>query len=44
VSVSVPAGAVAGGNPATIVRRQFDNAALRGTLVRVIDPKLIASK
>lgn len=32
LSMKVPAGAVAAGNPATIVRRQFDNAALRATL------------
>jgi serine O-acetyltransferase len=38
VSMNVPAGAVAAGNPAVIVRRQFDNAALRRTLARNIDP------
>jgi serine acetyltransferase len=37
VTISVPAAAVAAGNPATIVRRQFDNAALRRTLARNID-------
>jgi serine O-acetyltransferase len=44
VSMSVPAGAVAGGNPATIVRRQFDNRTLRRTLATDIDPKSLAAK
>jgi len=43
VSMSVPAGAVVAGNPAIIVRRQFDNAELRRTLNSVIDPKRLAS-
>jgi len=44
VSISVPAGAVAGGNPATIVRREFDNALLRGSLARNIDPRSFAPR
>ena len=43
VSMSVPARAVAGGNPATIVCRDFDNARLRRTLNSVIDPKALAA-
>jgi serine acetyltransferase len=42
VSMTVPAGAVAGGNPATIVRRRFDNAVLRGSLARDIDLESLA--
>lgn len=38
VSIGVPSGAVAAGNPATIIRRQFDNAALRRTLARDVGP------
>lgn len=44
LSMNVPAGAVAGGNPATIVRRQFDNSPLRRTLATDIDPKSLAAK
>lgn len=40
VSMTVPAGAVAGGNPATIVREKFDNRRLRQTLASDIDPAL----
>jgi len=42
VSMNVPAAAVAAGNPATIIRRQFDNAALRRTLARNVDPGSLA--
>jgi serine acetyltransferase len=42
VSINVPAGAVAGGNPATLVRRQFDNAPLRSTLAGDVDKTLLA--
>lgn len=42
VSMNVPAGAVAGGNPATIVRRQFDNARLRATLAGEVDAASLA--
>ena len=44
VSISVPAGAVAAGNPATIVRRQFDNVHLRRTLQCVIDPTTLTAR
>jgi serine acetyltransferase len=44
VSMSVPPGAVAGGNPATIVRRQFDNGPLRRTLATDIDPQSLVAK
>jgi serine acetyltransferase len=44
VSMNVPAGAVAGGNPAIIVRRGFDNSPLRRTLATDIDPKSLAAK
>lgn len=37
VTINVPAGAVAAGNPATIVCRNFDNSALRRTLATDID-------
>jgi serine acetyltransferase len=37
LSMSVPARAVVAGNPATIVRRDFDNSALRRSLARNID-------
>lgn len=43
VSIGVPAGAVAAGNPATIVRKQFDNTALRRTLAREISTASLAS-
>jgi serine acetyltransferase len=43
VSIGVPAGAVAAGNPATIIRRQYDNAALRRTLARDVAPGSLAS-
>lgn len=42
VSMAVPAGAVAGGNPATIVRRDFDNSSLRRTLLSDVDLKSLA--
>ena len=42
LSMRVPAGAVAAGNPATIVRRQFDNAALRARLAGDVDPASLA--
>ncbi|MGO9803204.1 MAG: acyltransferase [Steroidobacteraceae bacterium] len=42
VSIGVPSAAVAAGNPATIIRRQFDNAALRRTLARDIDSGSLA--
>jgi len=44
VSMSVPARAVAAGNPATIVRREFDNRVLRGGLARDIDPQSLAPR
>lgn len=44
VSMNVPARAVVGGNPAIIVRRQFDNAALRRTLSGDVDAQSLASK
>jgi serine O-acetyltransferase len=44
VSMSVPARAVAAGNPATIVRREFDNTALRGSLARDIDPQSLVPR
>lgn len=44
VSMSVPAGAVAAGNPATIVRREFDNAVLRGSVARNIDLSSLAPR
>lgn len=44
VSMNVPAGAVAGGNPATIVRRQFDNGPLRRTLATDVDRQALAVK
>jgi serine O-acetyltransferase len=37
VSMTVSAGAVAGGNPATIVREKFDNSRLRQTLATDVD-------
>jgi serine acetyltransferase len=37
VTINVPPGAVAAGNPATIVRREFDNTALRRSLATDID-------
>lgn len=42
VSIDVPPGAVAAGNPATIIQRQFDNAALRRTLARDVAPGALA--
>lgn len=44
LSMNVPAGAVAGGNPATIVCRQFDNGRLRRTLATDIDAKSLTAK
>ena len=44
VSMSVPARAVAAGNPATIVRREFDNTVLRGSLARNIDPQSLTPR
>lgn len=44
LSINVPPGAVAAGNPATIVRRQFDNNPLRRTLATDFDPKSLALK
>jgi len=44
VSMSVPARAVAAGNPATIVRREFDNTGLRSSLARDIDPQSLAPR
>jgi serine acetyltransferase len=44
VSMSIPARAVAAGNPATIVRREFDNTVLRGSLARDIDPRSLAPR
>jgi serine O-acetyltransferase len=44
VSMSVPARAVAAGNPATIVRREFDNTVLRGSLARDIDPQALVPR
>jgi serine acetyltransferase len=38
LSINVPAGALVGGNPATLLRAQFDNTRLRGTLSHNIDP------
>jgi serine acetyltransferase len=43
VSIDVPAGAVVGGNPASILRRGFDNAPLRGTLSVDVDRAAIAT-
>jgi len=43
VSMSVPAGAVVAGNPAMIVRRQFDNSGLRRSLASGIDSKTLAA-
>ena len=37
LSTNVSAGTVVGGNPATVVRRDFDNVALRRSLARDID-------
>lgn len=37
VSINVPAGAVVAGNPASILRREFDNAPLRGSLAGDVD-------
>lgn len=44
LSSNVPAGALAGGNPATIRRRRFDNSALRRTLATEIDPESLAAQ
>jgi serine O-acetyltransferase len=42
VSMNVPAGAVISGNPATIVRRGFDNTALRRTLgTDIVRPSMV---
>lgn len=43
VSFNVPPRAVVGGNPATIIRREFDNSALRGGLDTNVDRSLFAS-
>jgi len=43
VSINVPAGAVVAGNPASIVRREFDNAPLRSTLVGDVDRTSLAT-
>lgn len=43
VSTSISAGKVVGGNPATIVRTNFDNSALRRSLDPNIDPRLVKS-
>jgi serine acetyltransferase len=37
LSINVPADTVVGGNPARILRRSFDNSALRSSLSRTID-------
>jgi serine O-acetyltransferase len=42
LSMTVPAGAVVGGNPATIVLRDFDNSALRQTLANNFDRESLA--
>ena len=44
VSMNVPSGAVAGGNPATIVRSRFDNSPLRRSLALGFDSKALAAK
>ncbi|MGP8035314.1 MAG: acyltransferase [Steroidobacteraceae bacterium] len=43
LSMNVPVGAVAGGNPATIVHRQFNNGPLRRSLAGEVNPVLLAS-
>jgi serine acetyltransferase len=44
LSINVPAGALVGGNPATLLRAQFDNTRLRGTLAHDVDRgSLVAS-
>jgi serine O-acetyltransferase len=42
VSMNVPARAVAAGNPAVIVCREFDNSGLRSSLACDVDPKSLA--
>lgn len=44
LSMDVPADTVVGGNPATIVRENFDNSALRRTLAIDIDLDVIAPR
>lgn len=43
LSMSIPARAVAGGNPATIIRRDFDNTPFRQTLKCDIDRNVVAT-
>ena len=43
-SMNIQARAVAAGNTATIVRRHVDNAVIRGSLARDIDPRSLAPK
>jgi serine acetyltransferase len=43
LSMSIPARAVAGGNPATIIRCEFDNTPFRQTLKRDIDRNAVVT-
>src|SRR4029077_3253543 len=43
VSMNVPARGLVGGNPATIIRTDFDNAILRQTLDREVDQEAVST-
>jgi acetyltransferase-like isoleucine patch superfamily enzyme len=42
LSINVPPATVVGGNPAKIVRRDFDNSGLRRSLSHNVDQRMLA--